>query len=338
MLPRRSSVTCIAIHPAGHFFAVGHTDGSIAFWASENSDQPILVRTLDDLDVNLVDPEALGAHIGKDTTADLRLREPIFKVCWSGFENSKDLRGETALTVLGGTEPDKGFGLNVLWFPAFNPEDLSSPVEEDGLHFALTTIRQSLAEMKTYHYSTYTSIQDFYLIPHDNPHFNYTYNPYAILILSEAGQDERLLEAREFPPIDLSFQLRQSQMAKVSQSEDNQLDLDFILEDLSIASLPQLASLPYEFSGGKFARDAYKMQVVPKDVYQDLLSPPEIGCIKPRVRLSAGSAILKSSLEGARTKASQPSSIISFLSQCLPIESHSPSPCLCKQRFDSQLL
>jgi len=307
LLPRRLSVTCIAIHPTGHFFAVGHTDGSIAFWASENSEQPILVRTLDDLDVNVVDRETLETHLGKATGADLRLREPIFKICWSGFENSKDLRGETVLTMLGGTEPDKGFGLNVLWFPAFNPEDLhttSSPVEEDGLHLVLNAIRQSLAEIKTYHYSTNTSIQDFYFVPHDSPHFNYSYNPYAVLILSEVGQDERLLEAREFPPIDFSLQLRQSQIAKVSQSEGNQLDLDFILEDLSLASLPQSASLPYEFSGGKFARDAYKMQVVPKDVYQDLVSPAETGCIKPRVRLSAGCAIIKSSLEGPRTKAS----------------------------------
>lgn len=304
MLPRRSSVTCIAIHPAGHFFAVGHTDGSIAFWASENPEQPILVRTLDDLDVNVVDPEALEAHLGKTTARDLRLREPIFKICWSGFEN---LRGETALTVLGGTEPDKGFGLNVLWFPAFNPEDLhttSSLVEEDGLHFMLTTIRQTLAEMKTYHYSTHTSIQDFYLVPHNSPHFNCTYNPYAILILSEVGSDERLLEAREFPPIEFTLQLRQSQMAKASQSKGNQLDLDSILEDLSLASLPQSASLPYEFSGGKFTRDAYKMQVVPKDVYQDLVGSAEMKCMKPRVRLSAGCAIMKSSLEGPRTKAS----------------------------------
>jgi len=316
LLPRRSSVTCIAIHPAGHFFAVGHTDGSIAFWASENSEQPILVRTLDDLDVNVVDPEALETRLGKVTVAN-SLREPIYKICWSGFENSKDPRGgETALTVLGGTEPDKGFELNVLWFPAFNPDDprtTSPPVNEGGLHLMVTAIRQSLAEMKTYHYSTRTPIQDFYLIPRGNPHFNHTYDPYAILILSEAVQDKRILEAREFPPTNSPFVLRQSQTAKVSQPEESRLqDLDFVLEDLSLASLPQSASLPYEFFGVKFVADACKMQVVTKDVHQDLVRVVETGCTKPRVRLMAGCATMKPSFEAQRTKASQLGNVDSF--------------------------
>ena len=77
-------VTSIAVHPSGHFFAVGHADGSIAFWAVEDDNKPLLVRTLDAVDVNLVDPSAL------DHKAPKFVREPIFKLSWSGFPNSQD--------------------------------------------------------------------------------------------------------------------------------------------------------------------------------------------------------------------------------------------------------
>ena len=53
MTYRRPPVTSMSIHSAGHFFAVGYEDGCIAFWAVEDEDQPLQVRTLDDSDVNV---------------------------------------------------------------------------------------------------------------------------------------------------------------------------------------------------------------------------------------------------------------------------------------------
>ena len=53
------------MHPAGHFFAVGYTDGIIAYWAMEDEDQPLMVRTLDSIDVNVVDGHRLEEHLAK---------------------------------------------------------------------------------------------------------------------------------------------------------------------------------------------------------------------------------------------------------------------------------
>ncbi len=54
-------VTSLAIHPSGHFFAAGYDDGCIAFWAVDDDNKPLLVRTLHDLDVDILDPERLDA-------------------------------------------------------------------------------------------------------------------------------------------------------------------------------------------------------------------------------------------------------------------------------------
>ncbi|KAF8971726.1 WD40-repeat-containing domain protein [Flammula alnicola] len=59
---RRMMVASIAVHPSGHFFAAGYADGSIAFWAVEDDNKPLLVRTLDSLDVNLVHADLLETH------------------------------------------------------------------------------------------------------------------------------------------------------------------------------------------------------------------------------------------------------------------------------------
>ncbi|KAF5352734.1 hypothetical protein D9756_005911 [Leucocoprinus leucothites] len=308
LLPRRPSVTCIAIHPAGHFFAVGHSDGTIGFWALEDPEQPILARTLDSLEVNTVDAEALEMRLSNTTATELPYREPVFKLSWSGFSNSKDPRGgETALTILGGTAQDKGSGLNVLWFPAFNPGDppgTSPPAHQGGLHpFTATAIRQSLTEINSFHYSTRTPVQDFYLIPRESPHFNNTYDPYAILIISEAGKEERTLESREFPPPSFTSVAPQLSFAKASPPEEStSRDLDLVLETMSLADYPQSSSLPFEFSGSNFMGDVYNMQVVPKEVYPEIVSPMGTTSVKPRIKLSAGCAIVEAPLEGKRTK------------------------------------
>ncbi|KAH9978900.1 hypothetical protein BGW80DRAFT_1281649 [Lactifluus volemus] len=45
-----------SLHPTGHLFALDHTDGSIAFWAVKDSEQTLMVRTLDEVDVHKVEP------------------------------------------------------------------------------------------------------------------------------------------------------------------------------------------------------------------------------------------------------------------------------------------
>lgn len=308
-MPRRSPITSIAIHPAGHFFAVGCTDGSIAFWAVDDANQPILVRTLEDLDVNLVDTDMLEIHLSNTTAGNHPSpREPIFKLAWSGFSNSKDPRGgETALTILGGLRPENGFGLTVLWLPAFNPEEppvASPPVTQNCLHpFIVTAIRQSLAEKGSFVYSTSAPVQDFYLIPQSNPHFNYTYDPCAVLILVDAGHDERTLESREFPPPSFISQKEQrpAQAKAVRTDEDGPVDdLDVTLESLSLNAHPQSVGLPFELCGSNFSADAYQMLNIPKELYPEYVKDFHSSSRKPRLRLLGGSALMDPPLEAKR--------------------------------------
>lgn len=298
LLPRRPSVTSIAVHPAGHFFAVGHADGTIAFWAVEDANQPLLVRTLDELDVDKVDGEALEAHLNKATTHGPSPREPIFKLAWSGFPNSPDPRGgETALTILGGFTPENGFGLTVLWFPTFNPED--PPPIQDGLHPSIATaIRQSLDEPRCFIYSTNAPVQDFYLVPRDSPHFNYTYDPYAILILVDAGQGARMVDSREFPPPCFARPQVQPAPPGTSQTEEDTLDaLNAALESLSMAAYPQPVGMPFELNGSNFTADNYKIHVISREMYPELAQNLNSFGKRPRIRLSGGSSYMESSHE-----------------------------------------
>ncbi|KAJ3520531.1 hypothetical protein NM688_g9149 [Phlebia brevispora] len=91
---RRPEVTAIAVHPAGHVFAAGYADGSIAFWALEDEDKPLFSLTLDGQhDVHIVDADKLDRMLAKPKDESDEPREPIFKLAWSGFPNSTDPRG-----------------------------------------------------------------------------------------------------------------------------------------------------------------------------------------------------------------------------------------------------
>ncbi|CAL1694488.1 unnamed protein product [Somion occarium] len=202
MTHRRPSVTALAVHPAGHFFAVGHADGSIAFWAVEDEDKPLIVRTLDDIDVNLVDATKLDEILSSKEKLIPEEREPIFKLAWSGFSNSSDPRGgDTTLTVLGGLRGDEAPGITVILFPAFNPSDVTPPDPQAGLPQQIrTAMQESLEPKDAYTYYTKGVPQDFLLLPKNNPHFSGTFDPTAILILYDHVGDIRATEAHQFPP------------------------------------------------------------------------------------------------------------------------------------------
>ncbi|KAI0322973.1 WD40-repeat-containing domain protein [Amylostereum chailletii] len=167
---RRPSVTSITIHPSGHLFVVGHIDGSIAFWAVEDDSQPLLVRTLDDIDVQIVDGDKLDEYLpGADgPPKHHEPREPIFKLAWSGYPNSTDPRGgETSLIILGGQFGRDPSGVNVLWLPAFNPSEPPTMANsEESLHpHFRKAMRVSLDPSNAHFYPTPGLTQDFVLIP-----------------------------------------------------------------------------------------------------------------------------------------------------------------------------
>ena len=199
-------VTSLAVHPSGHFFAVGYADGSIAFWAVEDDDKPLLVRTLEEIDINLVDTEKLEKYImagSSNSNTPRTIREPIFKLSWSSFANASDPRGgDTALAILGGLDASKPPGLTTFLLPAFNPTEPPSepPVPPDSLHpFFRSAMRQSLTPIKSYFYETRGIVQDYILLPHNSPHFDGSFDPYGILLITEY-QHTRTVEAYQYPP------------------------------------------------------------------------------------------------------------------------------------------
>ncbi|GLB35825.1 putative lethal giant larvae(Lgl) like, C-terminal [Lyophyllum shimeji] len=262
---RRPDVTALAVHPAGHFFVVGHSDGSLSFWAVEDEEKPLLVRTLDDLDVNVVDSARLDEHISKVKSGESMApsqREPIFKLAWSGFSNSSDPRGgKTTLAILGGLNAGEAAGLTVIQLPAFNPPEppasaAASP-QQPSLHPDMRqAMRDSLDPAESYFYFTRGVVQDFLLVPQKSPHFAGTFDPMGILLLTEAEADTRTLEAYQYPPPEFALTDAKG-AASASKSEAHKDALESLADDLADAlhSLqsndePQRLILPAALSNG----------------------------------------------------------------------------------------
>ncbi|KAG1765082.1 lethal giant larvae like, C-terminal-domain-containing protein [Suillus occidentalis] len=200
---RRPSVTSVAIHPAGHFFAVGYADGCIAFWAVEDEDQPLMVRTSTDLDVNVINGEELEKFLQnggplEENGTNLSERQPIYRVAWCGFANSSDPRGgATSLVVLGGDRSNDPYRLTVHTMPA-----LDSP--EPPAH----------------------------LVPKSNPHFSGCWDPVSLLFLTAAPSGSRMVEARQFLPPKMMSLLPGTDPQNSSEHNDVMHNLSATLEGM----------------------------------------------------------------------------------------------------------
>ncbi len=271
---RRMIVTSIAVHPTGHFFAVGYADGSIAFWATGDDEKPLVVRTLDDVDV--VDSEKLQT---RETDSSSRpLREPIFKLSWSGFPNTMDPRGgETVLTVLGGLTTRKQSGLTVFAMPAFNPPEPAADVSvpQNGLHPAFRqAMCHAVAPKKTFFYETRGIVQDYLLIPRNTPHFGGTFDPYAILFVLDR-EGARAVEATEFPPPGFVSTLAQEsrEVSQETQVEES-LDEGATAVPKSPGHQPRSPiplSLPFLLSNGGSNIRGGRLLTLETDVYENFV-------------------------------------------------------------------
>lgn len=241
-------------------------DGSIAFWAVEDDEQPLMVRTLDEVDVHKVDGEKLEQYLPDDDEDTPKPpskvhepREPIFKLAWSGYPNSYDPRGgETSLVILGGQFGHDPSGVNVLWLPAFNPAAPPPSHSQQSLHpFFRNAMRESLDPLSAYFYRTPGLAQDFLLMPRDSPHFCGAWNPTTILVLFESGEHVRAMEARQFPPLEF---LASAQEASQSAEQDKEQegddqdplskDLATILQSMSVNEEPKKFNLPSSLWSG----------------------------------------------------------------------------------------
>lgn len=196
----------MSIHPSGHILAIGHADGSIAFWAVEDDSAPLTVFTFDEDNVHLVDQGKLETHLqnqGQGKQA-ISIREPVIKLAWSGYSNSSDPRGgETTLTILGGLDALRGGNATVLWFPPFQPSDppTSEAPQAGSLHpFFRSAMLDSVSPIDLAEYDIDGEIQDFILIPKESPHFAGSFDPYSILFIVTNGARDRVTHAYSFPP------------------------------------------------------------------------------------------------------------------------------------------
>jgi hypothetical protein len=281
-------VTSLAVHPSGHFFAVGYADGSIAFWAVEDDNKPLLVRTLEDTDVNLVDAEKLEKHMvgSSSSKAQRTIREPIFKLSWSCFANAPDPRGgDTALAILGGLDAGNSPGLTTFILPGFNPTEPPSepPVPQDSLHpFFRNAMQQSLTPKKSYFYGTRGIVQDFLLLPHNSPHMGGNFDPYGILLITEY-QRTRTVEVYQYPPPGLiqipqapptleeaeaGFEGEQSPAGLISPAPPTPLPKSL----RHINPAPQPLRTPFSLSAGNSGVLGGRLFKVGNDVYQDFVS------------------------------------------------------------------
>ncbi|TFY82005.1 hypothetical protein EWM64_g2007 [Hericium alpestre] len=288
---RRPAATSFAVHPSGHFFVVGYTDGCIAFWALEDEDRPLLVRTLDDLDVNVVDGDKLeeylpdGSHTQKSDKIPFNPREPIFKLAWSGYPNSSDPRcGPTSLVVLGGQFSGDPSGINVLWLRAFNPPapPAAVPPLNEGLHphFRIA-MRDSLELLDAHFYETCGLTQDFLLVPRASPHFDGTWDPKAILLLFEAEEHTRAIKAFQFPPPVFSAEppltSPNSTTTKVEGSSTDSLtqDLASTLQSMTTFDDPKELLLPSALWSGPDAVLHAMLVSVDRTAYEQLIKGAE---------------------------------------------------------------
>lgn len=268
----------------------------MSFWAIEDADQPLLVRTLDAIDVNIVDTDKLDEHLFREQEENPgpppSEREPIFKLSWSAYSNSSDPRGgETTLTILGGLNAGDAPGLSVLRFPSFNPPEppvANAPDSHTLNPFWRVEMRKSLNPSKTVFYYTQEVVQDYLLVPQQSPHFAGTFDPTAILLLTNSRGGTRAVEARQFPPPEFSsVNDSKTGTPTPSKGEDDPMDsladdLAMTLKALQTSNEPRRLRLPTALVNGtsglahgqllKFERETYDRLIDDKlDVIDDQL-------------------------------------------------------------------
>lgn len=231
---RLCPATSIAWHPDGEMFAMGHENGAISFWRIKEEDKPIMVRTLDDVDIERPVPpeEAPKRSLGP--------REPIFKLTWSGFppqgwyeygaqaasawtgsgaaaapkadasSHDQTSTGGTVLTVMGGTAAAQSSSfLTVFLLPAAPAAGLFGSAGGESVARQRQELHDALLPEQVAVYKLSSTVEDFCLLPKINPHYRGTFDPYGVIVMVGADPSlpaiaaqstHRGLEAYSFPP------------------------------------------------------------------------------------------------------------------------------------------
>ena len=248
----------MAIHPTGHFFAAGYEDGSIAVWATEDEDKPLLVRSIEEVDIDMINEELLNLTLepsdNKPSDKPAPEPEPIYKLAWSGYSNSADARGGThTLAILGGGREKESPGITVFSFAPFNPAD-SGTDPKVALPLPMRkAMKDCLSNPGVYTYQSETIVSDFLLIPRNTPHFAGNFDPVAIMLVFIGGADNRSIGILDFPPKSLAIISEPQGMTRtISSTTTNAIgeELTETLHEMQGSSDPERLTLPDLFWTG----------------------------------------------------------------------------------------
>ncbi|KAF9654319.1 hypothetical protein BDM02DRAFT_3085840 [Thelephora ganbajun] len=253
---RNPFVSCMAVHPTGHFFAVGYEDGSIAFWATEDEDKPLLVRSIEQVDINMVNEELLNLALepSGNKPSDKPAPDPIYKLDWSGYSNSADPRGGThTLAVLGGGRGKDSSSVTIFSFSAFNPTDTVTDYKVELPPPTRKAMQDCLSKPGVYAYQSESTISDFLLLPRDTPHFAGNFDPIAIVLVFSGDGDERSIGITEFPPSSLAIVPKVQGIVRTTSSSTTDAigeELAETLHAMQRSSDPERLTLPNLFWTG----------------------------------------------------------------------------------------
>jgi syntaxin-binding protein 5 len=263
----------------------------------EDEDKPLLVRTLEDIDINVVDGEMLSEILGQEQESSpqkplVEPPEPIFKLSWCPFSNSSDARGgATALVVLGGgrarSDPQ---GVTTLALPAFNPSEIPDTKSGPKLSSTMrTSMRDSVMPSDLYTYTTSGIIHDYFLLPCDNPHFAGDCDPIALIILSETTFGTRSTTFHEFPPLILGLRPIEQSKATPSGADSVTQDLASTLDAMKLADDPRQLLFPTLLWNGSSSITEGDIIKLESEQYKSLLGGSVDGVEKSFV-MSGGAA------------------------------------------------
>ncbi|QRV80121.1 potassium voltage-gated channel family protein [Ceratobasidium sp. AG-Ba] len=198
MEERSPPPTCVAWHPDGRLFAIGHMDGCISFWSVEEEDKPLDVRTVDRAGVHKVDFEAFAAAAALPPgNSHAPTHEPIYKLVWTPKRlapNTTVSAKGSYLTVLGGLQPSTPPGIPCLYFPPFvspanttiTTEGLdSNPALRDALIASVTPT--AYAEILT---NPKLTVEDILVVPEHS----------QMLVTKSTPDGRRTIQVEQHPP------------------------------------------------------------------------------------------------------------------------------------------
>ncbi len=200
--------------------AIGHLDGCVSFWATDDDDRPLAVRTMSEpfafIDVHVPDPMALIEESENGEVSPQIIREPVFKLAWSGVSRPEDQSGDygaygpSQLYVLGGVTSLAPSGIVVLHLagivlPIQDPASAAAtspnatrprlpPSTRQALKTSLFPSESALVDPCTL-IPCPTPVDDFLLLPQVNPYLNGMLDPVGVIRLSSSPPRKRSILA-----------------------------------------------------------------------------------------------------------------------------------------------